>query len=137
MNADKTIRLSWTGSGLVFDGGPADGPQMVVDGDSATGPSPMELVLMAVAACMAIDVRVILDKGRVPFDNLDVTAEGERRESPPRHYSGLRLVFSVTGVPPASRPKVERAIELSREKYCSVLFSLRRDIPVEIVIEGG
>ncbi len=137
MNADKTIRLSWTGSGLVFDGGPADGPQMVVDGDSATGPSPMELVLMAVAACMAIDVRVILDKGRVPFDSLDVTAEGERRESPPRHYSGLRLVFSVTGVPPASRPKVERAIELSREKYCSVLFSLRRDIPVEIVIEGG
>lgn len=137
MNADKTIRLSWTGSGLVFDGGPADGPQMVVDGDSATGPSPMELVLMAVAACMAIDVRVILEKGRVPFDSLDVTAEGERRESPPRHYSGLRLVFSVTGVPPASRPKVERAIELSREKYCSVLFSLRRDIPVEIVIEGG
>ena len=137
MNADKTIRLSWTGSGLVFDGGPADGPQMVVDGDSATGPSPMELVLMAVAACMAIDVRVILDKGRVPFDSLHVTAEGERRESPPRHYSGLRLVFSVTGVPPASRPKVERAIELSREKYCSVLFSLRRDIPVEIVIEGG
>lgn len=137
MNADKTIRLSWTGSGLVFDGGPADGPQMVVDGDSATGPSPMELVLMAVAACMAIDVRVILDKGRVPFDSLDVTAEGERRESPPRHYSGLRFVFSVTGVPPASRPKVERAIELSREKYCSVLFSLRRDIPVEIVIEGG
>ncbi len=137
MKADKQIRLGWTGAGLVFDGGPADGPQIVVDGDSATGPSPMDLVLMGVAACMAIDVRVILERGRVPFDSLDVIAEGGRRESPPRHYKNLRLVFSVTGVPPGSRPKVERAIALSREKYCSVLFSLRQDIPVEIVLEGG
>lgn len=137
MNPDKEIRLVWTGSGLVFDGGAADGPQMVVDGDSATGPSPMDLVLTGVAACMAIDVKVILEKGRVPFDSLDVTAEGERRGAPPRHYSGLRLVFNVTGVPPESRAKVARALELSREKYCSVLFSLRQDIPVEIVLEGG
>ena len=61
MKADKEVRLSWTGSGLVFDGGPADGPQLVVDGDSATGPSPMDLVLAAVAACMAIDIKVILE----------------------------------------------------------------------------
>lgn len=137
MKADKQARLGWTGSGLVFDGGPVGGPQIVIDGDSATGPSPMDLVLMGVAACMAIDVRVILEKGRVPFDSLDVTAEGERRESPPRHYSALRFVFSVTGVPPDGRAKVERALELSREKYCSVLFSMRQDIPVEVVLEGG
>ena len=137
MKADKQVRLGWTGSGLVFDGGPPDGPQIMVDGDSATGPSPMDLVLMAVAACMAIDVQVILEKGRVSFDSLDVTAEGERRQAPPRHYKNLRLVFSVTGVPPGSRPKVKRAIELSRQKYCSVLFSLRRDIPVDVVLEGG
>lgn len=137
MKADKQIRLGWTGSGLVFDGGPAGGPQIVVDGDSATGPSPMDLVLMGVAACMAIDVRVILEKGHVPFDGLDVVAEGGRRESPPRRYKHLRLVFRVTGAPPGSRPKVERAIALSREKYCSVLFSLRQDIPVELLLEGG
>lgn len=137
VKTDKEVRLVWTGSGLVFDGGPVGGPQVMVDGDSATGPSPMDQVLTGVAACMAIDVKVILDKGRVPFDALEVTAQGERRGDPPRHYSGLRLVFNVTGVPPASRPKVERALELSREKYCSVLFSLRQDIPVEIVLEGG
>lgn len=136
MKADKEIRLGWTGSGLVFDGGPADGPQIVVDGDSATGPSPMDLVLTGVAACMAIDVKLILEKGRVPFDGIDVTARGARRGEPPRHYSGLRLIFTVNGVPPASRAKVERALDLSREKYCSVLFSLRQDIPVEIVLEG-
>ena len=137
MNPDKEVRLAWTGSGLVFDGGAVGGPQIMVDGDSAIGPSPMDLVLLGTAACMAIDVKVILEKGRVSFDSLDVTAEGERRDAPPRHYSGLRLVFKVTGVPPASRSKVERAIGLSRQKYCSVLFSLRQDIPVEIVIEGG
>lgn len=137
MNADKQVRLAWTGSGLVFDGGPVGGPQIIVDGDSATGPSPMELVLLAVAACMAIDVRVILRKGRVHFDSLDVEAEGGRRANPPRHYESLRLVFRVTGVAREHWPRVERAIELSREKYCSVMFSLRQDIPIETVLEGG
>ena len=137
MNADREVRLSWTGSGPVFDGGPAGGPQLVVDGDSATGPSPMDLVLTAVAACMAIDVKVILEKGRVPFEALEVTARGERRESPPRHYTALQLVFNVAGTPPGTRPRVERAVELSRDKYCSVLFSLRRDLELDIVIEGG
>ena len=136
MKTDKTIQLGWTGSRLVFDGGPVDGPQIMVDGDSATGPSPMDLVLMGVAGCMAIDLRVILEKGRISFDDLQVVAEGERRPDPPRHFSALRLVFRIAGAPPSARPRIERAIELSREKYCSVLFSLRRDIPLEVVLEG-
>ncbi len=137
MNPDKRVALAWTGSGLAFDGGPVGGPQVVIDGDAATGPSPMDLVLMGVAGCMAIDVRVILERGRVPLASLEVTAEGERRESPPRRYKCLRLVFNVTGVPPASWPKVQRAVKLSQEKYCSVLFSLRRDVPVEVIVQGG
>lgn len=133
---DKEVRLSWTGSGTTFDGGPVGGPQLVVDGDAAVGPSPMDLVLMAVAGCMAIDVRAILEKGRVPLDALDVEAQGERADEPPRCYTALRLVVRVAGVAPDDRSKVERAIELSRQKYCSVLFSMRRDVPVEIVLEG-
>lgn len=133
---DKEVRLSWTGSGTTFDGGPVGGPQLVVDGDAAVGPSPMDLVLMAVAGCMAIDVRAILEKGRVPLDALDVEAQGARADEPPRCYTALRLVVRVAGVAPDDRSKVERAIELSRQKYCSVLFSLRRDVPVEIVLEG-
>lgn len=133
---DKEVRLSWTGSGTTFDGGPVGGPQLVVDGDAAVGPSPMDLVLMAVAGCMAIDVRAILEKGRVRLDALDVEAQGERADEPPRCYTALRLVVRVAGVAPDDRSKVERAIELSRQKYCSVLFSLRRDVPVEIVLEG-
>ena len=136
MKPDREVRLAWTGSGLVFDGGPAGGPQIIVDGDSATGPSPMDLLLTGVAACMAIDVRVILEKSRVGIDGLEVRAEGWRPEEPPRRYNRLRLVFSVTGVAPSERARVQRALDLSREKYCSVLLSLRRDMPVEIVLEG-
>ena len=135
MKTDKRIQLGWTGSGLVFDGGVPEGPQIIVDGDAATGPAPMDLVLMGVAACMAIDVRVILEKGRIQIDDLQVTAEGARRTDPPQHYTALRLVFRVLGPPPSERPRIERALELSREKYCSVLFSLNRDIPLEIVLE--
>jgi len=130
------IRLTWTGSGLVFDGGPDQGPQLVLDGDSATGPSPMDLVLSAAAGCMAIDIKSILEKGRVPLDALEIVAGGERAEEPPRHFTALRLVVRVSGVPFTARAKVERAIQLSQEKYCSVLFSLRQDIPVEVVLEG-
>ncbi len=97
----------------------------------------MDLLLLATAGCMAIDVRVILFKGRVPFETLDVTAQGERADDNPRRYTAIRFVFRVTGVPPSRRAKVERALELSREKYCSVLFSLRQDIPVEIFLEDG
>jgi len=136
MRVDKQARISWTGSGLVFDGGAVDGPQIVVDGDSATGPSPMDLVLMGVAACMAIDVRVILEKSRVPLEALDVMAEGTRAEEPPRRYTALRLTYRVAGVDPADRDKVQRAIDLSRDRYCSALHSLRDDLPLEIHLEG-
>lgn len=136
MRVDKSVQLSWTGAGLVFDGGPIGGPQVVVDGDAATGPTPMDLTLMGVAACMAIDVRMILEKGRVPLEGLDITAEGSRADDPPRRFTALRLIYRVAGVPPSDREKVARAIELSREKYCSVLHTMREDLPVEIVIEG-
>ena len=136
MRVDKKVELSWTGAGLVFDGGAPSGPQLVVDGDAAVGPTPMDLVLMGVAACMAIDVRMILEKGRVPMDGLEMTAEGQRADDPPRRYTAIRLTYRVVGVPPDHRDKVERAIELSREKYCSVLHTLREDTTLEIALEG-
>lgn len=136
MRVDKEARISWTGSGMVFDGGPVGGPQMVVDGDAATGPSPMDLLLLGLAACMAIDVRMILEKSRVPLDGLDVHAEGTRAETPPRRYTAVRLTYRVSGVDPSHRDKLDRAIELSRERYCSVLHSFREELPLEILVEG-
>ncbi len=134
MKADKEVGLRWTG-GLAFEGGPVDGPRIAVDGDSRTGPSPMDLVLVAVAACMAIDVKLILEKMRVPPETLDVTAQGERVDDQPRRYSGVRMVFRVGGLAATDRGKAEKAIALSKEKYCSVLFSLRPDLRLETALE--
>lgn len=136
MRVDKHLKLTWTGTGEMFDGGPVGGPQIVVDGDGATGPSPMDLTLLGLSACMAIDVRSILEKSRVPLEGLEVTAEATRADEPPRRYTRVRLTYRVSGVPASARAKLERAVELSREKYCSVLHSLRTDLPLEILIEG-
>lgn len=119
-----------------FDGGPPDGPQIVIDGDQAVGPSPMDLVLIGVAGCMGIDIQDILVKGRVPLEGIEIMAHGQRAEETPKRFTAIQLIVTVQGVPPEDRGKVERAVRLSEEKYCSVLHSIRQDIPVDIVIEG-
>ena len=99
---------------------------LVVDGDSAAGPSPVQLLAVAVAACMSIDVVDILKKGRHSFTAFRSKLTGERAATPPRRLLSVQVAFTVHGeVPPAA---VERAIALSRDKYCSVWHSLRDDI---------
>ena len=98
----------------------------VVDGDSTAGPSPVQMVVIGLAGCMAIDLADILRKGRHSFDALRVTVTAERAPEPPRRLVSASLRFHVRGNAPAAA--VERAIALSREKYCSVWHSLRPDI---------
>lgn len=110
------------------------GVRVVLDGDRTAGPSPMEALLASLAGCMAIDVVDILRKGREDLTGCAVRAEGERREDPPRRYTGIRLVFELEGRG-LSRRKAERAVELSRETYCSVSASLASDLDVSVEIE--
>jgi putative redox protein len=96
----------------------------------------MELLLMGLMGCMAIDVLLILQKGRVKVDSLEISGDGDRNPEPPRYFKRIRLTFLLSGVPAEARPRVDRAIELSSEKYCSVLHSLRQDLELETVVEG-
>jgi len=98
----------------------------MLDSDSTAGPSPPQAVAMALAGCMAIDVADIVTKGRHTFTALEATIVGERKEDPPRHFTSFTLHFVVTGAVPEFA--VERAVRLSRDKYCSVWHSLRQDI---------
>jgi len=95
----------------------------------------MDALLMGVAGCMAIDVLMIAGKSRVPIEALEVFAEGDRAESEPKRYTAIRLVYRIAGPSEADEPKIQRAIDLSREKYCSVLHSIRGDIDVDIRFE--
>jgi putative redox protein len=99
---------------------------VVVDGDGGAGPSPMQLVAAGVAGCMAVDVVSILRKGRHPLKGLRASFTGERLPEPPRRFTAISIHFHVTGDVPEGT--VRRAIELSREKYCSAWNSLRQDI---------
>lgn len=130
-----TTVLEWTGSGQQFRGGRPDGPQVIVDGDNDAGPSPVVMLALALGGCMAIDVLDIAQKSRVPVTALAVETEAERREEPPRRLTSVRLRYIVTGAAAADEPKLWRAIELSRDKYCSVLHSMREDIELKLELE--
>ncbi|PYP36776.1 MAG: hypothetical protein DMD34_01120 [Gemmatimonadetes bacterium] len=129
--ADNTreITMRWRGTGLMFEAGPAGRPAVVVDGDGDTATSPVEMLLVAAATCTASDVVLILKKQRVALRTLDVTLRGTRRAEQPRRYVALHFVFTVAG-DGADEAKARRAVELSLEKYCSVVASLAPDIPV-------
>jgi putative redox protein len=131
----RRVDLSWTGNDLQFEGGPEGGPRISVDGDSSTGPSPTELLLLSLAGCMAVDMKVILEKSRVTLEGMDVELEGERAPTDPKRYVALRMTFRLHGPEEADEGKIARAVELSRDKYCSVFHTLRPDIDVEIRTE--
>jgi putative redox protein len=133
--ADLTVALRWSGEELRFSGGKEQGPEITVDGDGVHGPSPVTSLVLAVAGCMAADVVDIGRKMRLPIAGLVVQVEADRRAEPPRRLTALRLQYTVMGVPVSDEAKVWRAIELSRDTYCSVLHSLRDDIRVDIALD--
>jgi putative redox protein len=123
--------LVWAGD-LKF-GATSGETAVVLDGDHAAGPSPMQALGEALAGCMAIDVVLILTKGRHPLKGLRVSFAGERATSPPKRFTRVLMTFHITGEVPAQA--VERAIALSRETYCSVFHTLRPDLEVTTAFE--
>ncbi len=134
--SDVAVEVRWE-EGLRFEATGRSGVPVVVDGGGAAGPSPMESLLIAVASCMGIDVVDILKKMRVPFEGLAVRAEGDRRPDPPRRYTAIRLTYETEGVGEDARDQLQRAVDLSRDKYCSVLHTLQPDVDVSIQIDAG
>lgn len=129
------VTLRWRGK-LVFEGGAPDRPAVLVDGDSAAATSPVELLLLAAAACSAADVVVILGKMRVRLSSLEVAVRGTRREQEPRRYTAIHFRFAIAGEG-ADEAKARRAIDLSLEKYCSVVASLAPDLRLSYDVATG
>ncbi|HEX9631270.1 MAG TPA: OsmC family protein [Gemmatimonadales bacterium] len=137
MPFERAVRLTWSGSGMRFSGAGTDpaSPPIVVDGDGAGGPGPMQVLLLAAAGCSGSDVVSILAKMRVALRRLVVDVVGTRRDEEPRRYIAIHLRFAMDG-DGLDQAKAERAVNLSLEKYCSVVSSLAPDIAIshEIVI---
>ena len=115
--------------GLVF-GGQSGTVQMTLDSASVEGPSPVQALAFALAGCMAMDVVHVLTKGRCGLRGLRVDLIGQRAPADPHRFTQIELHYTITGEVPTSR--IDRAIKLSREKYCSVWPSMRQDIPLTV-----
>jgi putative redox protein len=123
-----TAELTWT-SDLSFRA-TSGGSELVIDSNSKAGPSPMQTLAMSLAGCMAIDVVDIIKKGRHDLRGLKVTFTGLRSGTPPKRYEEITLHYIIEGDVPAA--VVDRAIALSREKYCSVWHSMRQGIQLTV-----
>jgi putative redox protein len=120
---DVHAQLKWT-DGLQFVARKGKGPAVVIDShEGGSGPSPMEMILMGVAGCTAIDVITIMRKRRADVAEFRVNASGTRADEYPRRYTRIHIEYVLYGR--GIKPKdVERAIELSEAKYCSATASL-------------
>ena len=122
------LELVWEHD-LVFGGRSGD-ITMTLDSAAGSGSSPMQALGFALAGCMAMDLVHILKKGRHDLRGLRVDLKGERTQTEPRRFTRIELRYTITGNVPAE--PIERAIQLSREKYCSVWHSMRQDIALDV-----
>lgn len=129
---ERIIDVVWEGEHR-YRGGPAGGPALLLDGDGKTAPSPVDAVLVSLAACSAIDVVDVLQKRRTPPAALRVSVTFTRAAEPPRRLQSVRLSYSVVAASDVSH--VERAVQLSFEKYCSVAHSLAPDVKISWQVE--
>lgn len=115
----KTASVKWI-EGRAFETQTGSGHTSIIEGGGQNrGPSPMELVLVGLAGCTAMDVIDILEKKRLPVTGLEVKVEGTRTETYPMVYNCIDVVYTIRGKDIPARA-VEQAIHLSEEKYCSV-----------------
>jgi putative redox protein len=137
--AKLRARIKWI-EGVSFVAETGSGHAVVVDGAPDAGgrnlgPRPMELVLAGTAACAAFDVVWILKKGRQPVTDCTVDAEAERAPEDPKIFTRIHFKYRVSGTN-LNPAQVERAVKLSKEKYCSATLMLAKtaEITYEIAI---
>lgn len=126
------IEVEWEG-GMRWRGGAPGRASMRVDGDRQVAPSPVDALVVSIASCSAIDVVDYLEKRRTPPTAASVSVRFSRAADHPRRLTDVHLTYRVSTDSP--REHVERAVQLSFDRYCSVIASLARDTRIEWEIE--
>jgi len=125
--------VNWTDNER-FVGNASSGHAIVIDaGADKSANGPMELVLLGLCSCTAVDIANILRKKREGFTGVEVRAEAERADTPPKVYTKIKLIYRVTGK--VAKKAVEDAVRLSQEKYCSVAGMLNKTARISYAIE--
>ncbi|WP_156854725.1 OsmC family protein [Oceanobacillus sp. AG] len=133
------LKMEWEGK-RAFSGVTPSGYPFITDGlpefgGEGRGPTPMEMLLGTVIGCTGIDIISILEKMKLAPKAFHVKAKGDRSQSHPRRYKDIHLHYTVNGDIPED--KLYRAIELSLNKYCSVVYSLNAEITASYSLNGG
>ena len=132
--ADTKVNIQHLG-GQRYVGRNESGDQILIDADSpAIGVRPMEALLAALGTCTAFDVVEILAKRRTPVQSYRIELEGTRAEEHPRRYTHIK-VRHIVGGEGITQKSLEKAVNLSHEKYCSVAASLNAEIEAETILE--
>src|SRR5437588_12202794 len=111
---EQFVATSPSGHAIVFDS----------DRESNHAPGPMETLLMALGACTATDVVIVLKKKRQKLESLEVICSGERAANPPSVCTKLEILYRLRGQ--LDDTAVKHAIQLSEDKYCSVAAMLKK-----------
>lgn len=105
--------------------------QILMDSSTGkTGPTPMQLVLMGLGACSGMDVVSILEKMRVSFDKFQIKLEAQRQAEHPKVFAQVKMIYQIWGEDVPAE-KLIRAVELTQEKYCSVLHMVNKTAQIE------
>ena len=129
----ETINIEWT-DGLSFE---ADvmGFKIPMDADSefggkGKGPKPKPFMMVALAGCTGMDVVSLMEKMRVPFEKLNISVVGEITEDHPKRFTRMKVIFEVSGRD-LDIKKIEKAVNLSKDKYCGVSASYKKAMDIE------
>ena len=127
------VDLSWTDK-VAFETD-MDGHKVIIDaseesGGSDLGPRPKKLMLTALAGCTGIDVIMMLKKMKVEPEAFNVIVEADSTEEHPKHYYKLKVIYQFKGKD-LPKDKLQRAVQLSEEKYCGVTASYRKAMEIE------
>jgi len=122
-------QVKWVGEEL-FLGTSESGHTLMMDANGGNlAPSPLENVLMSLGGCSSVDVVSILKKSRQDVSGCTVRISGRRVESVPKLFSDIHLHFTITGNA-IKHKQVERAVQLSADKYCSVALMLNSKVNI-------
>lgn len=135
---DENVRsatITWE-AGMRFRGGTMGGPTSLIDADGKEAPGPMVTLLVAAAGCAGADIVSILQKMQVTLKEFSTEVSGRRAPEHPKRYLTLHFKYRMVG-DGLDEAKARRAIDLSHQKYCSVLHSLNSDIAITYDISLG
>ena len=103
-------------------------------GGSEAASKPMEMVLMALGGCTALDIESLINKMRTPTDEFQVEITAERQDEHPKVFTKIHLTFIFKGAN-LNKANIEKAVKLSQEKYCSVSAMLSKSVDISYDIK--